>query len=140
MAPAAGAVGPRPGRPARRRPAGPVLAAPPLHRRHAAWAVVTVPTGPEEGRVRGRIRALLGELEASGVADAHAWPRPLAADGTDTGAARTRYAIGLGGTPPDRDRLGAIADRWLRGLPGAGLTWAGPGEVPTLPAGPALRA
>ncbi|MFD7613301.1 poly(A) polymerase [Streptomyces sp. NPDC059828] len=110
-----------------------LLEAPPLHRRHAAWAVLTVPTGPDEGRVRGRVRALLGALEAAGATGAHAWPRPLGPG--DTGAAETRYAIGLGATPPDRDRLGAIADRWLRGLPGTRLTWAGPGEVPTLHSG-----
>ncbi|MFJ8697440.1 poly(A) polymerase, partial [Streptomyces roseolilacinus] len=41
---------------------GRLLDPPPLHRRHAAWAVVTVPRGPEEGRVRGRTRALLTAL------------------------------------------------------------------------------
>ncbi|MYT22633.1 hypothetical protein GTW69_20470, partial [Streptomyces sp. SID7760] len=49
---------------------GPQAGPPPLHRRHAAWAVVTVrgavPPEFEEslGRMRGRMRALLGALEA----------------------------------------------------------------------------
>ncbi|MFE0008535.1 poly(A) polymerase, partial [Streptomyces erythrochromogenes] len=56
-------------------------AAPPPHRRHAAWAVVTVRTSEAEfeevrGRMRGRLRALLGALEEAGVTGAHAWPRP----------------------------------------------------------------
>ncbi|MEU9300902.1 poly(A) polymerase [Streptomyces sp. NPDC048269] len=112
---------------------GEVLAAPPLHRRHAAWAVVTVRT-PEErefeallGRVRGRLRALLGALEEAGTADAHAWPRPFA-----TGPGLARYAIGLGAAPPDAARLAAVAAPWSRGLPGVEVTWAACGEVPDL--------
>ncbi|WP_405921077.1 poly(A) polymerase [Streptomyces sp. NBC_00122] len=112
---------------------GEVLAAPPLHRRHAAWAVVTV-RAPEErefesvlGRVRGRMRALLGALEEAGTADAHAWPDPF---GTVPGLAR--YAIGLGATPPDAARLAAVAAPWSRGLPGVEVTWAACGEVPDL--------
>ncbi|MFI2370572.1 poly(A) polymerase [Streptomyces sp. NPDC018833] len=101
-----------------------LLCPPPLHRRHAAWAVVTVPPGPDEGRVRGRMRALLTEL--SEVApDAHAWPRPW---GTDP----PRLAIGLGATPPERAVIDRIADRWLRGLPGVTVTRADGGDVPTL--------
>ncbi|MEV4330334.1 poly(A) polymerase [Streptomyces sp. NPDC049597] len=104
-------------------PAG-LLSAPPLHRRHAAWAVVTVPPGPAEGRVRGRMRALLSELcEVS--PDVHAWPRPFGRD-------PVRLAIGLGAAPPDRDVLDRIADRWLRGLTGVTLTRAEGGDVPTL--------
>ncbi|MFF7202015.1 poly(A) polymerase [Streptomyces sp. NPDC008141] len=102
-----------------------LLAPPPLHRRHEAWAVVTVAPGPDEGRVRGRMRALLAALEDAGATDLHAWPRPFTSD-------PVRYAIGLGSTPPDRARLAEIADRWLRGLPGTTLTRAGNGEVPTL--------
>ncbi|WP_240135361.1 RNA repair domain-containing protein [Streptomyces sp. MUM 178J] len=104
-----------------------LLSPPPLHRRHAAWAVLTVPVGPEEGRVRGRLRALLTALEDAGVADAHAWPRPFAV----TGAAR-RYAIGLGSAPPDKGRLTRLAAPWLRGLTGTTLSWAAGGEVPSL--------
>ncbi|MER6994688.1 RNA repair domain-containing protein [Streptomyces sp. NPDC000410] len=104
-----------------------VLAPPPLHRRHAAWAVVNVPAGPDEGRARGRMRALLTALTEAGAPDAHAWPRPFA-----SGPAGISYAVGLGATPPDRARLAEIAERWLRGLPGTTLTWAECGEVPTL--------
>ncbi|WP_240800711.1 poly(A) polymerase [Streptomyces sp. ICN441] len=104
-----------------------LLAPPPLHRRHAAWAVLTVPTGPEEGRVRGRVRALITALEEAGAADVHAWPHPFA-----SGPAEVRYAIGLGATPPDRTRLAKISERWLRGLSGTSLSWADCGDVPTL--------
>ncbi|MFJ7587818.1 poly(A) polymerase [Streptomyces sp. NPDC097617] len=106
---------------------------PPLHRRHAAWAVVTVRAGSEArfeenlGRMRGRLRTLLGALEEAGVRDAHAWPRPFA-----SGPALARYAIGLGATPPDAARLAALAGPWLSGLPGVEVSWAAGGEVPDL--------
>ncbi|MYV74500.1 DUF504 domain-containing protein [Streptomyces sp. SID1046] len=106
---------------------------PPLHRRHAAWAVVTVRAATEGefeatlGRVRGRLRSLLGALEEAGVADAHAWPRPF-----ESGPALARYAIGLGATPPDATRLAALAGPWLGGLPGVEVSWAAGGEVPDL--------
>lgn len=105
----------------------PALLAPPvLHRRHAAWAVLTVPDS-EHGRVRGRMRALLADLEEAGAPDAHAWPRPFA-----TSRSSARYAIGLGTTPPDAHRLARIAEHRLRGLPGTTLTRAERGDVPTL--------
>ncbi|MFD5414460.1 poly(A) polymerase [Streptomyces nojiriensis] len=106
---------------------------PPLHRRHAAWAVVTVRTASaaefEEtlGRVRGRLRALLGALEEAGVPDAHAWPRPF-----ESGPALARYAIGLGAAPPDAAVLAALAGPWRSGLPGVEVSWAAGGEVPDL--------
>ncbi|MDW8805858.1 RNA repair domain-containing protein [Streptomyces scabiei] len=105
-----------------------VLAPPPLHRRHAAWAVVTAGAGTDgvvdEGRVRGRMRALLTDL--AGLAPGcHAWPRPFT-------TAPARYAIGLGPTPPAAEALAAVADRRLRGLAGVTLTRAECGEVPTL--------
>ncbi|MFG2990349.1 poly(A) polymerase [Streptomyces sp. NPDC048257] len=106
---------------------------PPLHRRHAAWAVVTVRTASEGefeetlGRVRGRLRALLGALEEAGVPDAHAWPRPF-----ESGPALARYAIGLGATPPGAARLAALAGPWRTGLPGVEVSWAACGEVPDL--------
>ncbi len=108
--------------------------APPLHRRHAAWAVLTVPAGAAEGRARGRMRALLTALEEAGAMDAHAWPRPITT-GADTAAGRAgavRYAIGLGAAPPDRTALTRLGDGWLRGLPDTSLTWADGGAVPTL--------
>ncbi|MFJ6479064.1 poly(A) polymerase [Streptomyces sp. NPDC091682] len=118
--------------------AGPVDAVwapgpPPLHRRHAAWAVVTVRTASEAefeetlGRVRGRLRALLGALEEAGAADAHAWPRPF-----ESGPALACYAIGLGAAPPDAARLASLAGPWRTGLAGVEVSWAAGGEVPDL--------
>ncbi|WP_335934492.1 poly(A) polymerase [Streptomyces sp. PTD5-9] len=79
-------------------------ARPPLGARHAAWAVVSVRRGEDEGRFRGRVLALLAALAEAGAPDAHAWPRPYAAD-----ASHVRYAVGLGRTPPDPARLAEIA-------------------------------
>ncbi|GKQ40605.1 poly(A) polymerase [Streptomyces sp. A012304] len=118
-----------------------LLCPPPLHRRHAAWAVVTVlPRRAEDfdelnGRVRGRMRALLGALEDAGAQDAHPWPRPLPPAPAAASADRpteARYAIGLGGTPLSAERLGDIAARWITGLPGVEVTHVGGGTVPTL--------
>lgn len=106
----------------------------PTHRRHAAWAVVTVtgsrPSDFEDnlGRTRGRLRALLGALAATGLVDVHAWPRPF--ERTPTVA---RYAIGLGQTPPDAGTLAALAAPWSATLPGTEVTWADCGSVPDLP-------
>ncbi|EFL13475.1 poly(A) polymerase, partial [Streptomyces sp. C] len=108
---------------------GRLTAPPPLHRRHAAWAVVTVRAGAagefEErlGRARGRLRALL-----AGLPDAHAWPRPF-----ERTATLARYAVGLGPTPPDAAALAALAAPWAAGLPGVEVGWAASGEVPDLP-------
>ncbi|MDI2128734.1 poly(A) polymerase [Yinghuangia seranimata] len=110
-----------------------VTAPPPLHRRHTAWAVLTVrPADGEDldrtaGRVRGRMRALLTALDEAGLRNAHAWPRPF-----DKGPAHVRYAIGLGHDPIDAAKLAEIARPWLRGLPGAEVAWAANGDVPTL--------
>jgi endonuclease/exonuclease/phosphatase family metal-dependent hydrolase/2'-5' RNA ligase/uncharacterized protein (UPF0248 family) len=110
-----------------------LFAPPPLHRRHAAWLVLTVrPPRAEEfeetlGRARGRVRALLTALEDAGVADAHAWPRPF-----ESGPASARYAIGLGRNPPDAAGLAGIADRWAANLPGVGAEVVEGGAVPTL--------
>ncbi|MFJ4990200.1 poly(A) polymerase [Streptomyces sp. NPDC088732] len=110
-----------------------LLAPPPLHRRHAAWAVATVRPAPGEdldrtvGRFRGRVRALLTALEAAGAVDVHAWPRPFAA-----GAHEARWAIGLGSTPPDAGALDRAAARWLRAVPGVTLARVDGGAVPTL--------
>ncbi|MFE2549466.1 poly(A) polymerase [Streptomyces sp. NPDC059355] len=106
---------------------------PPLHRRHAAWAVVTVrgATPPEFeealGRMRGRMRALLGALEAGGVGGVHAWPRPF-----ELGDTVARYAIGLGATPPDAARLAALCAPWAAPFAGVEVTWAECGAVPAL--------
>lgn len=99
----------------------------PPHRRHAAWAVVTAEPVPGEefdftlGRLRGRIRALLGLLPP----DAHAWP--VAFERTDAVA---RYAIGLGADPPAAAELGVAAGQWR--VPGVRVEWAANGDVPTL--------
>lgn len=109
-------------------PRAELLAPPPLHRRHAAWAIVTVDGGAvgvaDEGRVRGRMRALITDL-AEAAPECHAWPRPFT-------TAPARYAIGLGPTPPPAEALTAVAERRLRGLTGVTLTRAEGGEVPTL--------
>ena len=110
-----------------------LLSPPPLHRRHAAWAVVGVRAAPGDefddalGRLRGRTRALLTALEQAGVPDAHAWPRPY-----QVGPGSARYAVGLGRTPPDAARLAEISAGWLRGLPEVKIGWAECGAVPTL--------
>ncbi|GAA3162719.1 hypothetical protein GCM10010466_62080 [Planomonospora alba] len=116
------------------RDPGPDLCAPPpLHRRHAAWAVVTVRAcrgeefGVTLGRVRGRVRALLTALERAGTHDAHAWPRPF-----ETGPGLARFAIGLGRTPPEAAGLAGVAAPWAAGLRGTEVGRAECGEVPTL--------
>ncbi|MBT2394565.1 poly(A) polymerase [Streptomyces sp. ISL-100] len=120
-----------------------LLSPPPLHRRHAAWAVVTVQTanggeasgdsGDSEdfevalGRFLTRLGALLTTLGQAGSPDAHAWPRPF-----ETTPGSARYAIGLGHTPPDAAQLADLAAGWLKGLPGVEIEWAEGGAVPTL--------
>nr|BFE79046.1 hypothetical protein GCM10020093_016470 [Planobispora longispora] len=97
-----------------------------MHRRHAAWAVVTVRAVRGEefdvtlGRVRGRVRALLTVLERAGATDAHAWPRPF-----ETASGLARFAIGLGRAPLDAAELDAVAGPWAAGLRGADVAWAG---------------
>ncbi|MGW6707884.1 RNA repair domain-containing protein [Streptomyces sp. NPDC054956] len=116
-----------------------IAGAPPLHRRHAAWAVVTVtgvrPGEFEEnlGRTRGRLRALLGVLSQARFEDVHAWPRPFERTGT-----LARYAIGLGAAPPDARTLDALAAPWSATLPGTEVTWTDGGVVPDLPRAPGL--
>lgn len=114
-------------------PSAQLAAAAAPHRRHAAWAVVTVtgerPRGFEDslGRTRGRLRALLGALAEAGLEDAHAWPRPF-----ERTPVLARYAIGLGHTPPDASALAALAAPWSATLPGTEVTWADCGSVPDL--------
>jgi poly(A) polymerase len=110
-----------------------LLSPPALHRRHAAWAVLTVrpPAGEDfesaHGRFRGRVRALVTALEDAGTAGIHAWPRPFA-----TAPSRAVYALGLGPAPPDPDRLARLAAPWTRHVPGVAVSWAECGAVPTL--------
>ncbi|MFJ9690516.1 RNA repair domain-containing protein [Kitasatospora sp. NPDC101183] len=102
-----------------------LLTPPPLHRRHAAWAVVAA--DPESvGPARGRMRALLTALEEAGTRHLHAWPRPYHSGG------RAHFAIGLGPDPLTPHRLAPIARAWSRGLPGVDVTHAPGGSVPTL--------
>ncbi|MFD0265511.1 poly(A) polymerase [Streptomyces sp. NPDC127106] len=115
-------------------PGGGLLVPPPLHRRHAAWAVVGVrgdtPREFEEtlGRARGRMRALLGALDEAGIRDAHAWPRPFTSS-----SCSAQYAIGLGGRRPDAARLSAVTAPWCASLPGVEVHLTRCGSVPTLP-------
>ncbi|MFZ3468432.1 poly(A) polymerase [Streptomyces sp. 4.24] len=107
---------------------------PPLHRRHAAWAVVTV-TGAAQGefeenlgRTRGRLRSLLGTLSQEGFEDVHAWPRPF-----ERTATSARFAIGLGAAPPDEGSLTALTASWSATLPGTEAAREDCGAVPDLP-------
>ena len=99
---------------------------PPLHRRHAAWARVTIQAGLETafddivGRTRGRIRALITELEALSPSNAvHAWPRLQHTSGVQSAT----YVIGLGQSPFTRQQLADVATRWTSGLPGVSIDW-----------------
>ncbi|MEV0230553.1 poly(A) polymerase [Nonomuraea sp. NPDC050786] len=110
-----------------------LLAPPPLHRRHAAWAVLTVRSGTPEGldamlgRVRGRMLELISALEEAGMPDVHAWPHPF-----ESGPVSARYAIGLGHTPPQDAELDKIIGRWARGLSGVTVDQVECDAVPTL--------
>lgn len=103
-----------------------LCAPPPLRLRHAAWAVVSVRRGADEGRLRGRLLALLAALAQAGSPDTHAWPRPFG------DASHVQYAIGLGRTPPDEARLAEIGARLLHGIPEADLRRTDRGGVPEL--------
>ncbi|MFF7994618.1 RNA repair domain-containing protein [Kitasatospora xanthocidica] len=103
-----------------------LLALPPMHRRHAAWAVVT--TGDASlGLVRGRLRTLLAALEDAGATHLHAWPHPYR-----TSDGLTHLPIGLGPTPLTADRLAPIATTWCRHLPGVHVRHVEGGAAPTL--------
>ncbi|MGW3071365.1 RNA repair domain-containing protein [Kitasatospora sp. NPDC001132] len=102
-----------------------LLAAPPLHRRHAAWAVVD--TDEESlGLVRGRIRALLTTLEEAGATRLHAWPHPYR-----TADSRVHLPIGLGPAPLPAARIAPLAKAWSRSLPGVRVEYVDGGGVPT---------
>jgi len=116
-----------------RDPLPDLCAPPPLHRRHAAWAVITVEAPEPEGLaaamgwVRGRIRALLSALERAGVGDLRAWPYAF-----DRGPRLCRYAIGLGQRPPSADGLRKVAGPWAAGMDGVHVEHVEGGAVPTL--------
>ncbi|MFC4068928.1 poly(A) polymerase [Actinoplanes subglobosus] len=108
-------------------------AATPPHRRHRAWAVLTVepvagePFEETVGRFRGRVRALLSVLEEAGVTDAHAWPRPFT-----SGPELREYAVGLGRRPPGAAALATILSGWLAAMPGVRADHVDGAAVPTL--------
>ncbi|WP_438017700.1 poly(A) polymerase [Sorangium sp. So ce315] len=116
-----------------RDPLPDLLAPPPLHQRHAAWAVITVEAPEPEGVasglgwVRGRIRALLSSFERAGVGDLRAWPHAF-----DRGPRLARHAIGLGKSPPVAAALEKLAAPWAAGLHGVHVAWVEGGGVPTL--------
>ncbi|GLW71197.1 hypothetical protein Kpho02_34960 [Kitasatospora phosalacinea] len=83
-----------------------LLAPPPLHRRHAAWLLLS-PAPDRLGPTRGRLRTLLTALEPLAPA-LHAWPRPL------PGPA---LAIGLGPTPPAPETLAPLLRDLLPEVP-----------------------
>ncbi|MFB7944927.1 poly(A) polymerase [Kitasatospora phosalacinea] len=87
-----------------------LLAPPPLHRRHAAWLLLT-PAPDRFGPTRGRLRALLTALEPL-APTLHAWPHPL------PGPA---LAIGLGPTPPTPEALAPLLRGTLPDVPHAYL-------------------
>ncbi|SEH02113.1 Metal-dependent hydrolase, endonuclease/exonuclease/phosphatase family [Nonomuraea solani] len=101
-------------------------APPPLHRRHAAWAVVTIRSDELDAAI-GRVRGRMLELTTALGGDVHAWPRPF-----ESGPRQVRYAIGLGRTPPAAARFGEITGRWARDLPGVTAEQVECGAVPTL--------
>ncbi|MFD7449702.1 poly(A) polymerase [Kitasatospora sp. NPDC059827] len=103
-----------------------LLTPPPLHRRHAAWAVVSADQ-ESVGPARGRLRSLLTALEEAGATGLHAWPQPYR-----TRDGRTHFPIGLGPAPLPRAELAAVGDAWSRGLPGVRVDHVEGGAVPTL--------
>lgn len=106
---------------------------PALHRRHAAWAVVSVRAqnadarAVAEGWLRGKVRALIGILERAEIQGVRAWPRPFSATPHEA-----RYAIGLGRRPPDAATLRELTAPWCAALSGVTIEWADNGSVPTL--------
>ncbi|MFF4816204.1 poly(A) polymerase [Kitasatospora sp. NPDC001309] len=103
-----------------------LLTPPPLHRRHAAWAVVSAEQ-ESVGPARGRLRSLLAALEEAGATGLHAWPQPYR-----TRDGRTHFPIGLGPAPLPRAELAAVAAAWSRGLPGVRVDHVEGGAVRTL--------
>ncbi|MGW4696608.1 RNA repair domain-containing protein [Kitasatospora cineracea] len=83
-----------------------LLAPPPLHRRHAAWLLLT-PAPDRLGATRGRLRTLLTALDPLAPTH-HAWPHPLPGP---------TLAIGLGPTPPTPETLAPLLRRTLPDVP-----------------------
>ncbi|MFJ5233108.1 poly(A) polymerase [Kitasatospora sp. NPDC088391] len=92
---------------------------PPLHRRHAAWLLLT-PTPESHGPTRSRLRTLLTTLPPT----AHAWPHPLPGP---------TLAIGLGPHPPDRATLLPALHPWLRTVPGTTAQYLPGGDLDVRP-------
>lgn len=110
-----------------------LFARPPLHRRHASWAMVSVQHPDDDtrleraGRARGRLRALLEHLAGAGIQGVHAWPRPVRAD------AELRFYIGLGREAVTSRQLEDASSDWLRSARDVRVTWIAGGDAPTLP-------
>lgn len=110
-----------------------LFARPPLHRRHATWAIVTVDHAEEAsrleraGRARGRLRGLLDLLAEAGLHGVHGWPRPVR-DGTTI-----RFYIGLGRGAVTAGRLEEATRSWLASVRDVRIEWAAGGDAPTLP-------
>ena len=86
----------------RHAPLSELAAPPPWHRRHAATALLSVTrlsSRELEGRLRGRVRALLQIIEDNGIKGIHAIPHPRG------------VRIGLGHAPPTLDQLHHWATR-----------------------------
>ncbi|MEU5973599.1 RNA repair domain-containing protein [Streptomyces sp. NPDC047315] len=94
-----------------------LLTAPPLTDRHAAWAVITVPTPDDAliGRVRGRMRALITHLEDAGLNGIQGWPHPH-------GTTPLHFTVGLGPHRPDIRQFTEATSDWARGLRGVTVT------------------
>lgn len=99
-----------------------LLAPPPMHRRHRAWAVVTVATSGDFEAARGRMRGRMNAILAGLPADAHAWPQPF-----EERPGLARYAVGLG--RGNHDDVADVLASWTRGLKGVSAEIRANGEV-----------
>jgi endonuclease/exonuclease/phosphatase family metal-dependent hydrolase len=108
---------------------GSLICAPPLHRQHAAWALVKLVTSqPNQhqaddllGFVRGRMNALLRLLRQSGRLDVRAWPYARES------SQGHELLIGLGRNPLSRTELCDLCQDWVAARSGIAIEWhAGP--------------